>query len=351
MIIHMGAPKTGTTAFQHYCTNNEADFLRQGAYYLNGFKDRNGLGHHELIKDVRNDPSSAAERVIFEVDQKEIAMRKSFDVIIISSEGFINLIEPIDDRRNFHIFLDTLSINFEITLVVTLRPLPAFLRSLYLQNMIDGNLSSPLKYYEHAVNTLQIIFETIDSEQWLRSKVAFLLYHDNINSEILDFAGIQHDGSNIVKGFYGTLDIHVSFFILLHRLTGKAINDDFAFLYQNHPRINNKIRNFYEKIEKKDSFYIHSTYSAYSDMLRECGSFILFSKNYCSRINGIFSEQNYENLISFLSRYRQIEEICGDVGPLFTLHNNYMIALESEIQEDFRKEWMSLHEDPDDVKS
>jgi hypothetical protein len=51
LILHIGAPKTGSSAVQRYCCEHAADLRRQGLHYPEHPLDANGVsgGHGELF--------------------------------------------------------------------------------------------------------------------------------------------------------------------------------------------------------------------------------------------------------------------------------------------------------------
>lgn len=87
IVLHIGAPKTGTSALQNFFINNQSSLLNHGFYYPDHGLDRNGIsgGHGQLsvplIEDDLERFSAVFERLLREAKEKK-------SCLLLSSEGF-----------------------------------------------------------------------------------------------------------------------------------------------------------------------------------------------------------------------------------------------------------------------
>ena len=86
IILHIGAPKTGTSAIQRFCLRNRLALLRAGFYYPEHGIDENGIsGGHALICQ----PGASGTIVGWELFQAWLAIAKKANLtLLLSSENF-----------------------------------------------------------------------------------------------------------------------------------------------------------------------------------------------------------------------------------------------------------------------
>ncbi|WP_444926820.1 hypothetical protein ACJJI4_01520 [Microbulbifer sp. TRSA002] len=87
IVIHIGAPKSGSSAIQKFCMDNREELLKSGYYYPEHPLDVNGVsgGHSRLgVMLIRGDMASAAKLL---VEWVEVAKRNQL-CLLLSGESF-----------------------------------------------------------------------------------------------------------------------------------------------------------------------------------------------------------------------------------------------------------------------
>lgn len=87
VVIHIGAPKTGSSAIQRFCLNNRDQLLRAGYYYPKHFVDKNGVsGGHSLVGILLREGRDRKANLYFRV--MLLAARLRGKTLLLSSESF-----------------------------------------------------------------------------------------------------------------------------------------------------------------------------------------------------------------------------------------------------------------------
>ncbi|RLA42350.1 MAG: hypothetical protein DRR42_23560, partial [Gammaproteobacteria bacterium] len=159
LILHIGYPKTGTTAIQNFLLHNSGELLNSGYYY-----PKTGIAtnaHHQFPWSMTNDPrlkNKIDPKVLIRSLKNELK-QVNCSTVLMSSEGFIFAINPKYLR-------DYLSDLFDpITIIIYLREPLSWIESDYNQavkghravtedfNSFFGNharkpKNSPINYFE-----------------------------------------------------------------------------------------------------------------------------------------------------------------------------------------------------------
>ena len=94
IIIHIGAPKTGSSSIQKVFNDRSSDLLSQGFYYPEHVVDSNGIsgGHWEITNHLRSGNLVAARELFVDHLDKARALNSK---LLLSAEGFINMARPM----------------------------------------------------------------------------------------------------------------------------------------------------------------------------------------------------------------------------------------------------------------
>lgn len=124
IIIHVGPPKTGSSAIQKWLNENQTLLLEYGYLYPPHKMDKNGIssGNFTEVLDVNPDRKATFNRERFETLLSEF-YKSEYHTLLLSSEYFINQVE------NF------LKVVPDIIFVVYVRPPIEFVESIYNQSV------------------------------------------------------------------------------------------------------------------------------------------------------------------------------------------------------------------------
>lgn len=87
VVLHIGAPKTGSSAIQRFCLNNRDQLLRAGYYYPRHFVDKNGVsGGHSLVGKLLRENRVRKANLYFRM--MLLAARLRGKTLLLSSESF-----------------------------------------------------------------------------------------------------------------------------------------------------------------------------------------------------------------------------------------------------------------------
>lgn len=201
LYLHIGYPKTGTTAIQEFLHLNKARLLERNVLY-----PETGLvkyAHHLIpwvfTEDKRN-KNGVSQADIIDRLQTELDQNRTVEKVVISSEGFIFAMSPEDVAE---IFKD----NFEsIKLVIYLRQPFRWIVSDYNQG-VKGWRQLTCDFDEHFNRVLQTKGGPLDFYSML-SKWAGVFGWDNIVVRTYDM-----EKENLLNGFLDIVGIsdHVEF--------------------------------------------------------------------------------------------------------------------------------------------
>ncbi|WP_221795292.1 tetratricopeptide repeat protein [Oceanobacter mangrovi] len=102
LILHIGSPKTGSSAIQNYFTNNSESFQRYGIYYPPHGLDVNGIsgGHGRIGVEIDNENFSKARAIVdgfmSEADKKNCTLILSGEIFFTQPEGIFKVLEGLN---------------------------------------------------------------------------------------------------------------------------------------------------------------------------------------------------------------------------------------------------------------
>jgi hypothetical protein len=166
VFLHIGMPRTATTSLQALLTRAGG---AGGILYPDVYKNAEGLGHHDLVHAMSDDPAAvAAELARFDSD------------ILLSAEFLFNWLVK-SKRPAFMALIDALQgEGFDVTVVCGVRPVSEAIWSIYLQTLRSGGYHEDYsKYFESAAGGVQQSFAALD-ELAARVKIEFLRYSKSI---------------------------------------------------------------------------------------------------------------------------------------------------------------------------
>ncbi len=129
LILHVGLPKTGSSALQNFLSENAGSLMACGVEYPISFLSRNLRKHSWLIESLMQEDLSKLSYVL------ENANKKSN--IVLSSEGLTNHLYDFSERGLAKFREETK--NYDVTIVLILRDLEGWLRSYYRQSVVNPN--------------------------------------------------------------------------------------------------------------------------------------------------------------------------------------------------------------------
>jgi len=211
--LHIGTPKTGTTAIQHYGIDNCQALANQGVYYYpkDYIQSWHGRGHHYPM-DIVNSPATL-----------KFLENSQFEKVVISSEGMVDYtteqIETITDYFS----------EFNVSVIIYIRRQDHLFHSLYNQYVkwryyckatCDELAENLLSLNE---TTIKKLFNTDNDPsliQQIRSSFDMLDYYkiinrwskfvgkDNINIRIYENDKLYQ--ANIVSDFYRIFNLEIA---------------------------------------------------------------------------------------------------------------------------------------------
>jgi len=103
VVLHIGAPKTGSSAIQRFCLNNREQLLRAGYFYPKHSMDRNGVsGGHSLVGNLLRENKLRKARLVFRLMLLSARLRGK--TLLLSSESFYR------NARRFESLLEGLNV-------------------------------------------------------------------------------------------------------------------------------------------------------------------------------------------------------------------------------------------------
>jgi len=131
LYLHVGLPKTGTTALQKWFRQHQDDLSLAGIQYPDQF-GHNGDKHSFMIDELRN--NSKIPRI------NKIVTNANCSTLFLSNEGLSNHLYDFDPiaLKNFR----ELTKDMVITIILVTRPKEAWLRSYHKQCVLNPNIGA-----------------------------------------------------------------------------------------------------------------------------------------------------------------------------------------------------------------
>lgn len=193
LIIHMGPPKTGTTAIQSFCHHNRDKLLQAGVLYP---AIGNTAAHHALSNSLRASANNPARLRGFET-MIEQADHHDHEHMLISSEGWIaTLVWQPWGVEDFCQFWE--GRGYDVEFIVCIRDLPAWIESAYAQQV--KALSQPHRFNTYAQRFLAHTLSGLDI-----FKAALT---PPVKSRALTAIPIpSSSGADLIENFFAALDL------------------------------------------------------------------------------------------------------------------------------------------------
>lgn len=182
LTLHIGMPKTATTAIQRLLAANVDRLESGGVDYPKKFRNAEGIAHHGLAEEIVRRQDSEGE-----VARDFLAYLHSQDSdILISSEAFTN---ALDKTRlpAFEKFVSDCSAVKKTRIVMVLRRVDAFIESMYLHGIKVGEVGVDFNQY---VN---------DRKFWAANMFGGLATLRRIERD-LDIALLKYEPANALNG-------------------------------------------------------------------------------------------------------------------------------------------------------
>jgi hypothetical protein len=143
LTIHIGMPKTGTTACQRTLSAAAPALARMGFEYPSGFRNTEGIAHHAIAGELVSRRDLKGPEI--EGFLAYLAGNSAGNVII-SSEAFTNALGP-SNLATFLEFIDACRARTLTRLVISLRRIDSFMESMYLHSVKVGETRIDLADY------------------------------------------------------------------------------------------------------------------------------------------------------------------------------------------------------------
>lgn len=196
LYIHIGWPKTGTSAIQKFLVDNFEILQSKYDLFYPDFGRWNDGSHHNIAFALRKNPycemKSESEQVQYLKELKEIILSSNCRNILLSSECF-NLYDN-------YIFKELFCDDFEIKIICYLRNQDQYIDSIYGQNVRDPFFKEKQSFRQFLDTFKEKLFYSKTLEQWekVTHKDNFIIKHYSFEKFV---------NGNIVDDFLSALNI------------------------------------------------------------------------------------------------------------------------------------------------
>ncbi len=194
VFIHIGYPKTATTALQSFFYTNPQILKDNNIYYpLKGIAVPE-KGHHNLVRAIASNPhtTNLYKPELGDIHTVSEEIKNRTENIIISSEGFSHLFNQ--DPKKVHKYLKTAFKAYEIEYLIVVRKADEFIESSFFQRLnawSRGRLKTQLpdikasknKHLRGELNYLRVLNKVLSIE----AKVTVFTYTNNIVNELANY--------------------------------------------------------------------------------------------------------------------------------------------------------------------
>lgn len=217
LYIHIGTPKTGTTAIQRFCKTNQELLFKKGYCYpdsqyvypnvgrlRNGHFLSGGYKKEDGSRDVERD-----KQVLDDAMNQIIGLLSKYENVILSDEGIWHSTRKY--RANIWDYLNKKSeeYNFQIKIIVYLRRQDTFASS-WLNQSIKEGLNSPFSIMEWEDFVNRKPFHLITDYYGHISKIAKVLGKENIIVRVFEKKSFVGDGNTIISDFLDAIGLKLT---------------------------------------------------------------------------------------------------------------------------------------------
>lgn len=205
LILHVGMPRTGTTSLQELLTNGG---LVGNVLYPDVYKDAEGYGHHEILKEMRKSPSEVAANLAH-----LSGIHQNCD-LLLSTETLFQVIGDKDAEYFGHFLLSMQARGFRLNLICCVRNVVDFVWSIYIQNIRSGEVIKDFTaYFEASIRLISRSFFVLNELSKV-IKVDIVRYSVSANEQILSL--IYGEGGNRLNAGNVSLKRSLAPSLLLH---------------------------------------------------------------------------------------------------------------------------------------
>lgn len=152
IILHIGLPKTGTTALQRWCHQHRAELLKNGIYYPENIESEEDPKHQFLLRNLKAGNFEELENILNQTPYENIAL---------STEALSNQFLDFQDFQ-LEKFRNVMS-GYKITIFMVGRQHDSWLKSYYHQCVINP----PVHMYPYATHLTYKDFSLLDRVKFL----------------------------------------------------------------------------------------------------------------------------------------------------------------------------------------
>ncbi|MDA7700418.1 hypothetical protein N8804_01065 [Methylophilaceae bacterium] len=201
IFIHIGSPKTGSTSIQGFLSLNYKKLLAEGFYYPNLDEGRNVRDRDKKSLDIWINGGVLHNINSFKVLLKKFNRLKCRN-LILSDEALFD-----DEGRWYNKEVKKLLNNYQVKLIVYLRPAPSFFAS-YWQELLKYNLAETLEdfitedirypYYERLLALKNLILKIKKENVVLRVFSKKKLFQENLIYDFLNIIKLTNTNRYII---------------------------------------------------------------------------------------------------------------------------------------------------------
>lgn len=202
LYLHIGWPKTGTSAIQKFMVDNYRVLKKKYDLYYPDYGRWSDGSHHNIAFSLRENPycqvKTDKEQIEYLKELKLIICKSNCSRILLSSECF-NLYNNYNFKKIF-------KNDFEIKIICYLRIQDAYLESIYGQNVRDFHFKEKRKFNEYMKYFRDNLLYYKILKEWenITSKDNFIIrsydvdsfFNNNIIDDFLNIFSIKRDKNN-----------------------------------------------------------------------------------------------------------------------------------------------------------
>lgn len=213
LYLHIGTPKTGTSAIQNFCVKNRDTLEKQGLYYPDfGFRftsshaNRNGAFYiNNIFDDQKNRMYEEENKVRREGMEKLQKAFEDHDTILLSDEGFWNH-EKMDADGWKELLEQCNEMGVQLKPIVYLRRQDEVIQSYWSQKVKEINLKSSLSNYIDSGKYTKFNLDYYSKLQEITSVIG----KENIIVKVYEKGQYQGKNGTLISDFFSIFDLDIS---------------------------------------------------------------------------------------------------------------------------------------------